>query len=140
MANEARAFLDDGDPGAEAAEHLAEFDADVGTADDNEMFGKVIEVEERGVGEEGNGVDAGKVGNNGAAADVEEDFLGAELGGADLDGGGRSERGGAGEDGDLRVVTQRFLDASAGFGDDGFAAGVDRAEVDFDRRGLSSGF
>ena len=88
VGGEARAFLDDGDLGAEAAVHLGELDADVAAADDEEVLGEDVEGEEGGVGEVGDGVDAGEIGDGGSAAYVEEDLVGGEGVVVDLHGGG----------------------------------------------------
>ena len=67
-------FFDDGDFAAEAAEHLREFEADVAAADDDEMAREGVEFEDADVGEIGDFIDAGQVGDVGAAAYVEEDL------------------------------------------------------------------
>ena len=62
--HEARAHLDDGDLAAEAAEDLRELDADVAATDDDEMARKGVEFEDADVGEEGDLVDAGQIGDD----------------------------------------------------------------------------
>src|SRR5262245_29989664 len=51
LARKPRAFLDDGDLGAETAIHLGELEADVASADDNQMLGDTIERDHRRVRE-----------------------------------------------------------------------------------------
>jgi len=122
--------LDDGDLGAEAAVHLAKLDADVTAADDDEVFGEGVEREEACVGEEGDFVNAGEVGDGGAAAYVEEDLFGFEDVVAYADFVGSFEGGGAGVDGDFFVRAEGLFDTVAGVGDDGIAAGVDGFDID----------
>ena len=55
------AHLDDGDLAAEAAEHLAELEADVAAADDDEMLGEEVELHHRAVGQVGDRVDARQI-------------------------------------------------------------------------------
>ena len=82
-ANQPIAHLDDGDLAAEAPEHLAELEADVAAADDDEMLGDEVDVHHRAVGEERHVVEPGHGGNERAAADVDEDALGGEPVGPD---------------------------------------------------------
>ena len=82
-ADEPRTHLDDRDLGAEATEHLTEFEADVAAADDDEMLRQEIHRHHRAVGEERDLADAGHVGNERAAADVDEDLVRVEALSAD---------------------------------------------------------
>ena len=70
--NEVRTSLHDGHRAAEAAIHLCELEADVAAADDEQMLGQEIDVHHGGVGVVGDLIEAGHVGNGGAAADVDE--------------------------------------------------------------------
>ena len=60
VGDEVRLHFDDGDLAAEAAVHLAELDADVAAADDDEMLGNEVDLEHGGVGEVIDLVDAGR--------------------------------------------------------------------------------
>ena len=53
--DQARAFLDDGDFAAEAAEHLPELQADVAAADDHQVARQDVELDHGAVGEIGDG-------------------------------------------------------------------------------------
>ncbi len=132
MRDEARAFFDDGDFAAEAAEDLGEFEADVAAADDDQMRGEFFEVEDGGVDEIGDLVDAGHVGHDGAAADVDEDAIGAEGFRACLDFMRGEEVRLFVEDGAVLHAAQPLFYAVAGFGEDGFFAGFDGLHVDLD--------
>ena len=77
--DQARPFLDDGDLAAEAAEHLAELEADVAAADDDQMSaarcrGPVIELLVR----YGTVVDALERRHRGPRPDVDEDAIGLQ--------------------------------------------------------------
>jgi len=111
--DEAFGALDDGDLGAEAAVHLAELDADVAAADDDEVFRDGVERKKAGVGEVGDFVYAGEVGDRGATANVEEDLFGFEEVVAYADFVGSFEAGGAVVDGDFGVGAQGLFDAVA---------------------------
>jgi len=78
-------------------------------------------------------VDAGEVGDRGAAAYVEEYLFGFEDVVAYADFVGGFEAGGAGVDGDFGVGAQGLLDAVAGVGDDGVAASIHGFDVDYER-------
>ena len=72
------AGVKNGDAAAVAAEHLSKFEADIATAEDEEMFGNGSELHDGFVGEIGNGIQAGERGNVWAAAGVDEDFFAFE--------------------------------------------------------------
>ena len=71
-------FFDHRDFAAEAAEYLREFEADVASADNDEVAREGVELEDADVGEVRDFVDSGEVGDNGPAAYVEEDLVGGE--------------------------------------------------------------
>ena len=112
--DEAGDLFDDGDFAAEAAEDLSEFEADVAAADDDEMARERVEFEDADVGQVGDLIDAGKVGDDGAAADVDEDLIGGEEVVADADLFWRFEAGVAGEDGAVLHAAQPAFEAIAG--------------------------
>jgi hypothetical protein len=74
--------LDDGDAGAEATHGLSELEADVASADDEEMFGKDVEFEGFDVSERTRFEEAGDGFEGGAGAGGEEDFVDGEGAGA----------------------------------------------------------
>src|ERR1051326_6687529 len=78
MLNEARSFFYDGDLAAEAPVHLAEFEADVAAADDEQVRRQEIHVHHAAVGEVGDLVEAGHIGDDGSSADIDEDGWGGE--------------------------------------------------------------
>src|SRR5678816_4126236 len=86
-----RRALHDGDARAEAAIHLRELEADVAAADDHQVLGQEVHRHDGAVGEEGNVLRAGQVGNRRASADVDEYALGLEPALADRDGPWRDE-------------------------------------------------
>ena len=59
VGSEAGGFVDDGDLRAEAAKHLRELEANGAAADDDEVLGELVEIEDGGAGEERNRIDAG---------------------------------------------------------------------------------
>ncbi len=88
-----RTLLDDGDPRTEPAIHLGELERDVTAADDHQMLGQDVEVEDADVGEV---VDVGQprdVRYHGPATDVEEDPVGLEHLVVDPDGARSLESG-----------------------------------------------
>src|SRR5690242_10846633 len=78
MLNEARSFFYDGDLAAEAPVHLAEFEADVAAADDEQVRRQEIHVHHAAVGEVRDLVEAGHVGDDGPSADIDVDARGGE--------------------------------------------------------------
>ncbi len=110
-------LFDDGDFAAEAAVHLSELDADVAAADDDEMFREEVDLEHGGVVEVLDLIDAGEVGDGGAAAYVEEDLRGFEevFGIADSYRCGGFEFCVAGVDGAVGHGAEAVLDRGAGF-------------------------
>ena len=74
-AHQARRLLDHRDFGAEAPEHLGELEPDIAAADDDEMAGQGVELEQGGVGQRLDLIDAGKVGHDRPAADVDEESV-----------------------------------------------------------------
>ena len=76
-ADEPRAHLDDRNAAAEAPVHLAELEADVAAADEQEMLRHEVDVHHRDVGEVGHLIEAGHLGHQRPAADVDEDLPGA---------------------------------------------------------------
>src|SRR5579862_3873296 len=74
--HETRAHFDDSDFAAEAAIHLRELESDVAAAYDDEVPWQRVELQDADIGEKWDGVDAGHVGDIGAAAYVEEDLIG----------------------------------------------------------------
>ncbi len=83
--DKAGGFFDDGDFASEAAEDLSEFEADVAAAYDDEMAGKSFEFEDADVIHPWDAVDSGKIGDDSASSDVEEDLFGGEEFVADSD-------------------------------------------------------
>src|SRR5687767_5970930 len=77
-ADEPRPHFDNRHLGAETAKHLAEFEADVASADDDQVLRQEVDRHHRAVREEIDRADPGHVGNERAAADIDEDLLGAE--------------------------------------------------------------
>src|SRR5438067_8478471 len=127
--DEAGGFFDDGDFAAEAAEDLGEFEADVTAAYDDEMTWQSLELEDANVVHPWNDVGSGKIGDDGAASDVEEDFFRGEEIVADTDLIGRPEVGVAGEDGAILHAAQIGFEAIAGVEDDLVFAGFDGLHV-----------
>ena len=76
--DEVRTLLDDRHLGSEAAVHLGEFQPDIAAADDDQMLGQEVDVHHGRVGEVAHSVDARHGRHVGAAADIDEDALGAE--------------------------------------------------------------
>ena len=66
------AFLDDGHVGAHTAIDLREFEADIAAADDNEMARKLIQPDDRAIGQVGNRVYAREIRYGGPATDIQE--------------------------------------------------------------------
>src|SRR5207244_8560640 len=75
-AEEAGTALQDGHLAAEAAIHLREFERDVAAAEDDEVGGERVEVDDGGVGEVRNLVEAGERRDGGGAAHGGEDVGG----------------------------------------------------------------
>ncbi len=73
-----RALLDDAHPGTEAAVHLGELESDVAAADDHQVLGQHVEVEDPDVGQVVDVGQSGDVGGDGATTDVEEDPVGLQ--------------------------------------------------------------
>ena len=132
--DEARHLFDDGDFAAEAAVHLPELEADVAAADDDEMLRQEVDLEHGGVGEVLDLIDAGHVGDAGAAADVDEDLRRLRGGLRRLGPSWRIRTRVAGVDGAVGHGAQAVLDAGAGFEEDLFLAGFDGFHVDGDSR------
>jgi len=72
--------LDDGDPGAEASEHLRELAADEPAAHHDEVLGQPAQLEDRPRRQVGDGVETVHPLGGVASAGVEEDPVGLELG------------------------------------------------------------
>src|SRR5580698_7950924 len=123
--DEARAFFNDGDLAAEAAEDLGEFQADIAAAYDDQVLRQLFEVEDGGVDEIGDLVDAGHVGNVRAAAYVDEDFFGRDCFCPGLDFVAGKKAGLFVEDGAVFHAAKPALDTVAGFGKDRPFAGFD---------------
>src|SRR6266850_1494663 len=70
--NNLRALMQNGDAAAEPAKHLAEFEADVATAEDQEMFGNGGEPHDGFVGEIGNGFETENQWDTRTATGVDE--------------------------------------------------------------------
>src|SRR5271156_383508 len=80
--------MDDGNPAAEAPEHLSELETNVTSAEDHEMLRHCVELHNRFVGQGGNVVDSVDIRNRGAQTGVEEDpvgLKGARAAGAEVD-------------------------------------------------------
>src|SRR5262249_46202152 len=73
--DQARTLLDDGHFAAEPPVDLGKLQPDVAAANDDEMPRQDLEVEDRGVGQKGNLVDARHVRNGGATTHIDEDPL-----------------------------------------------------------------
>ncbi len=71
--DEALLHLDDRHRGAEASVDLREFEADIAAADDDQMLGKAVEGEQRGIGQIRHLVDTRQGRRDGASADIDED-------------------------------------------------------------------
>ncbi len=69
----------DRDPGAEATEHLPEFQPDVAAANHQQMFGDVSQFHDRGGVEMGNLLDTLQSRNGGTSAGVDDDGLSFDL-------------------------------------------------------------
>ena len=76
--NQAPHLFHNGDFGAEAAEYLRELEADIASADDDQSRGQGVELEQRRVGQRPHLIPARKVGQDGAAANVDEEAVGFE--------------------------------------------------------------
>ena len=74
--DEARAFLNDGDVGSKAAVHLAELQADVAAADNNQMFRQKIHPHHGRVGKIGHLIQAGHRRHERSSARVDENLIG----------------------------------------------------------------
>jgi hypothetical protein len=72
--NQARALLHHRHLAAEAAHHLREFEADITAADDHEVAGQGVEGQQRTVGQRAHVLDAGHVGYESAASDIQENL------------------------------------------------------------------
>ena len=77
--NQARCPFDHGDAGAEPPVHLRELEADVAAADDHEMPWDAVERQDCRVRQDRDVADAWHVGDQRAAADVDEDARGRQL-------------------------------------------------------------
>src|SRR5215471_360928 len=73
MANEPRRHFDDRYPAAKAAVHLAEFEADIAAADNDEMVRQKIDIPHRRIRQVGYFVHAGHWRHQRPAADIDED-------------------------------------------------------------------
>ena len=82
---EARPDLHDRDRAAEATIHLAKLEPDVAAAQHQEMPRQVVDLQHRAVGEIVDLVETRDVGHRGAAADIDEDLVGTQDVGPDLD-------------------------------------------------------
>jgi hypothetical protein len=83
--NNLRAVVKDGDAAAVAAEHLAEFEADVTTTEHEQVLRHSCELHDAFVGEIGDGLEAGDLRNRGTTAGIDEDFVAFEQVVADSD-------------------------------------------------------
>src|SRR4029079_11273963 len=84
-ANQARPHLDDGDFPAETTEHLSKLEADIATADDNEMPWKKVDLHHRRVREIWNLIDTRHIWNAGADTGIDKEFVGRKPVAIDFD-------------------------------------------------------
>ena len=125
MGEELGAAVDEGDAAPEAAEHLAELDADVAAAEDQEVIGDLVELHEGGVRVVRDVAEAVDRWDGGARADVDDDGGGGQVAlpavvEVDADLVGCGEAGGAHEEVErldlpeagLGAVTERFHDVA----------------------------
>ena len=130
-----RHHLDDGDFAPEAAKHLAELQADIAAADDDQMLRQEIHIHHRAVGEKGHLVQPRDRRPRGPSADIDEDLLRAQHLGADLDLPRRDEAAMALIDRAVGLAPQTALDAGGRERDDAVLARLDLGHVDLDRAG-----
>ena len=130
--DERRSHLDDRDLTSEAPEHLAELEADVAPADDDEVLGQDAQVHHRAVREKRGAIDAGQFRDRGTTADVDEDAVGAEEGLTNRDLPCRAEAGVAPEHVALLEALQHLLEALSRLGGDCVLAGLDARDVHTD--------
>ena len=84
--DQARAFFQHGDAGAETTIHLRILQPDITSTDDQQMRRHLLKGQDRGVGQVRDVVQAGHVRHRGTAADIEEDPRRGELFVADAQG------------------------------------------------------
>ena len=135
-ADHAIGHLHDRDLAAEPPERLAELEPDVAAADHDQVLGQQVEVEDRGVGEVVDGVEARHRRDQRAAADVDEDPIGREPIVADADFVRADEARVALIDGAVREPAQPGLDAFARLSRDLVLPRLDPLHVDANRAGL----
>src|ERR1700716_647583 len=130
--DQSRLHLDDGDLRAKTPEHLAEFQAYVAAADDDEVWRDVIEADHRTVRQVWNAIQARNPRNRCASADVDEDAAGAQHDVANRDLASRPEPCVSLVDGARLQTAQHRLDAAARSFRDGVLPGLHALHVDAD--------
>ena len=131
--DQTRSLLDDGHLAAEAAVHLRELEADVTSADDDEVMRQDIEIQHGFVGQAADVVEAGHVGYERAAADIDEDTACRQQFVSNPDFVRRLEMGMAFVDGAVSHSLQPSLEPGARIAHDRVLSGLDPLHVDGDR-------
>ncbi len=133
--NQAVPLLDDRDARSEAAIGLPEFEPDIAAADHHEMLGQIGEIEQRTVGEQPHVARARHVGDQRAAADIDEDIVGEEKLVADAHALGPFEPRMAEDERAPGQPAQPMLAIGPRIDRDLLRAGVDAGHVDAHRTG-----
>ena len=128
--DQARSHFEDGDLAAKTPVHLPELQTDVAAAHDDQMFRQEVDIHHGTVGEIGNLADPRQVGDDGAAAHVDEKSLGAEPFGADAHFPRRLEADVAFVHGAVRRALEKAFDPDSRLSGDGVLAGFDPLHVD----------
>ena len=131
--DQARSLLDDGHLAAEAPVHLREFEPDVAAADDDKVMRQDIEIQHGCVGQVADLVEAGHVGHERAAADIDEDRARRQQFLSDPDLVRCLETGMVFVDGAVSHALQPSLKSGARCAHDSVLPGLDFLHVDADR-------
>src|SRR5882672_7364930 len=122
-------LLDHGDPGAEAAVGLRELEADVAAAHDDEVLGRLVQLHHRAVGQVRHLADAGEIGHERAAADIEKDPVRLQRPALDIEGARTGEARMAADQRDVLHPLDPIGHGVRRFLDDAVLARLDRLHV-----------
>ncbi|MDT4851430.1 hypothetical protein FQZ97_856100 [compost metagenome] len=132
--------LHHGHLGPEAAHHLRELQTDVAAADDDQMFGHAVQLQNRDVVECGHGVDAGDIRAHRAAAHVQEDARCRQAASADFQRRSGHEAGLSNDDFGFLQAPHPGFESFAGLADDAVFAGLDTGHVHPELTGIEAEF
>ncbi len=131
--DQARGLFHHRHPGAEAAIHLGEFQADIAAADHHQVTGQNVQLQHADIGQERDLVHPRHVGDKGAPADVQEDPFGGQQLVVDAQGLGVFEAGVSPQHRGALHALEPGLDPGPGLQGDSVGPGGDPRHVDADR-------